>query len=64
MAYDLRESNSSFTSKLRWHENGELYPLRIASYDTSFNAITNKTLDEYNQFAIVTISNISLATDR
>ncbi|VDK88954.1 unnamed protein product [Litomosoides sigmodontis] len=58
MAYDLRESNSLFTRKLRWHENGEVYPLRTAAYDTSFKAITNEAFDECHQFAIVAISNI------
>ncbi|CAG9541004.1 unnamed protein product [Cercopithifilaria johnstoni] len=35
-----------------------MYPLRTAAYDTSFKAITNKAFEEYQQFAIVAISNI------
>ncbi|EJW83158.1 hypothetical protein WUBG_05935, partial [Wuchereria bancrofti] len=58
MAYDLREQNSLFTNKLRWHENGEMYPLRTAAYDTSFKAFNKKALEEDCQFAIVAISNI------
>ncbi|VIO90190.1 Uncharacterized protein BM_BM9855 [Brugia malayi] len=58
MAYDLREQNSLFTNKLRWHQNGEMYPLRTAAYDTSFKAFNKKAFEEDNQFAIVAISNI------
>ncbi|KAM3724904.1 Cytoplasmic dynein 2 intermediate chain [Dirofilaria immitis] len=56
MAYDLRESNSLFTTKLQWHENGETYPLRTAAYDTSFKAIINKEFDEIDQFPVVEIN--------
>lgn len=60
----MRESNSLFTSKLRWRENGEMCPLRIAAYDTSFKALTNEAFDESYQFAIVAINNIPSNFDR
>ncbi|EFO12540.2 hypothetical protein LOAG_15993, partial [Loa loa] len=63
MAYDLSESNSLFTTKLRWPRNGEIFPLRTAAYDTSFKAVTSKTFEEDYQFAIVAISDIPSDTD-
>ncbi|VDN91732.1 unnamed protein product [Brugia pahangi] len=63
MAYDLREQNSLFTNKLRWHQNGEMYPLRTAAYDTSFKAFNKKAFEEDYQFAIVAISNIPSIID-
>uniref|UniRef100_A0A0R3RHV3 LTD domain-containing protein n=1 Tax=Elaeophora elaphi TaxID=1147741 RepID=A0A0R3RHV3_9BILA len=63
MAYDLREANSLFATKLQWLENGEMYPLRTAAYDTSFKAITNREFEECHQFAIVAISNVPSEAD-
>ncbi|VDO70210.1 unnamed protein product, partial [Onchocerca flexuosa] len=63
MAYDLREPNSLFTTKLQWHEDGKMYPLRTAAYDTSFKAVVSKALEEDHQFAIVAISNVSSDID-